>query len=46
MAEELSKQTGTQIPPQLANLKDKKVRFNHVCEIKDMEQQVYDLLNI
>lgn len=46
MAAELSKQTDTKIPPQLANLKDKKVRFTNVCEIKDMEQQVYDLLNI
>lgn len=46
MADELSRQTGTTVPPQLANLKDKKVRFTNVCEIKDMEQQVYDLLKI
>ena len=45
-ADELSRQTGTTVPPQLANLKDKKVRFTNVCEIKDMEQQVYDLLKI
>ena len=46
MAAELSAQTGTTIPAPLANLKDKKERFDHVCEIADMEQQVYDLLGI
>ena len=46
MAAELSKQTGTVVPPQLASLKEKKVRFDNVCDIPDMEQQVYDLLHI
>ena len=46
MTDELSKKTGTEIPKPLAGLKDKKVRFTSVSEIKDMEQCVYDLLGI
>lgn len=42
----LSEKTGTDIPAPLAGLKDKKVRFTTVSEIKDMEQQVYNMLGI
>lgn len=46
MSEALFKETGTQIPAQLAGLKDKTIRFTTVSEVSDMEQQVYDMLGI
>ena len=42
----LAKKTGTQIPPQLAQLKSKQVRFDQVCEKDTMEQQVFNMLKI
>ncbi len=46
MADALSEQTKTEVPAQLAGLKDKEIRFTNVCEVSGMEQQVYDLLKI
>jgi len=46
IADILAKKTGTQIPPQLAQLKSKHVRFTQVCEKDTMEQQVFDMLKI
>ncbi len=39
-------ETGEPCPPQLANLKDKPVRFKAVCSKEDMTKTVYDMLGI
>ncbi len=46
IAEMLSKKTTTKIPPQLSELKNKRVRFEQVCEKNTMQQQVFNMLNI
>jgi len=42
----LEKISGTNAPVQLKELKEKKVRFNNVCEKQDMQQVVLKSLNI
>ena len=42
----LIKETGEPCPAQLANLKDKQVRFTSVCNKEDMTKMVYDMLGI
>lgn len=42
----LISETNEPCPPQLANLKDKEVRFTSVCKKEDMVQMVYDMLKI
>ncbi|MGN0467460.1 MAG: threonine synthase [Acutalibacteraceae bacterium] len=39
-------ETGEPCPPQLANLKDKEVRFKDVCSKEDMTSMVYAMLGI
>ena len=39
-------ETGEPCPPQLANLKDKSVRFTAVCNKEDMTKMVYNMLGI
>lgn len=46
MTNALKDATGVDIPAPLSGLKDKKVRFDTVCDIPDMEQQVLGMLNI
>lgn len=46
LVKELCEKTGEPCPPQLANLKDKEVRFTLVCEKEDMINTVYDMLGI
>lgn len=40
----LSKKTGVEIPPQLAELKNKQVRFSDVCEKDEMIKQVFAMI--
>ncbi|MBQ8063014.1 MAG: threonine synthase [Clostridia bacterium] len=42
----LQEKTGVKIPAPLANLKDKQVRFTSSCAVDEMEQQVYDMLDV
>ncbi|MBQ8028750.1 MAG: threonine synthase [Clostridia bacterium] len=42
----LIRATGVECPAQLANLSDKKVRFNDVCNKEDMIEMVYAMLGI
>lgn len=44
--EHLSSATGTNPPKPLASLKDKKVRFNNLCEVDEMEKAVLSYLKI
>ncbi|MDD6727735.1 MAG: threonine synthase [Eubacteriales bacterium] len=46
MVGELNKVTGADIPKPLASLKDKKVRFENVCNKEDMSQMVFKLLDL
>lgn len=46
MVKELAKVTGSECPPQLANLKDKKVRFDGCCEKSEMDGVVFNMLKI
>ena len=46
MAGALQEKTGVKIPAPLANLKDKQVRFTSSCAVDEMEQQVYDMLDV
>ena len=44
MVLKLHEETGTDCPPQLANLKGKTPRFTSCCKKEDMEQVVFDML--
>ncbi len=44
--EKLIETTKEPCPPQLANLKEKKIRFNECCEKTEMIDMVYKMLNI
>lgn len=46
MAGVLCEKTGVPVPAPLSNLKDKTVRFSTDCAVDEMEQQVYDMLDI
>lgn len=46
MIEELSDITGTQIPPQLKSLSEKKIRFDGTCERAGMSDVVFENLGI
>lgn len=46
MVDELNKVTGADIPKPLANLKDKKIRFNNVCDKENMSEMVFRLLKL
>ncbi len=46
MVERLASVTGKSCPEQLANLRDKAVRFNGCCSKDSMEQVVFDMLEI
>lgn len=46
MVNELFNLTKEPVPPQLANLKDKKVRFSEVTEKDNMKEIVFKMLNI
>ena len=46
MVERLASVTGKSCPEQLANLRDKAVRFNGCCSKDSMEQVVFDMLGI
>lgn len=46
MVDELNKKTGAAVPAPLAALKDKKVRFNNLCDKENMQEMVFSLLNI
>lgn len=46
MVNELYKTTGSAVPAPLASLKDKAVRFDHVCTKEDMGEMVFKLLGI
>ncbi|MCM1285207.1 MAG: threonine synthase [Acetobacter sp.] len=46
MVDELNRITNADIPKPLASLKDKKVRFNNVCNKEDMSQMVFKLLDL
>lgn len=46
MVDELHTLTGEPVPPQLATLKDKKVRFGDVTTKDDMANVVFKMLNI
>lgn len=46
MVNELYKTTGSAVPAPLVSLKDKEVRFDHVCTKEDMGEMVFKLLGI
>lgn len=46
MVNELHGKTGAEIPAPLASLKDKTVRFEHVCSKHDMGEMVFKLLGL
>lgn len=46
MVDELNKVTNAVVPAPLANLKDKTVRFNNVCDKENMSEMVFKLLNL
>lgn len=46
MVDELNKVTGADVPKPLANLKNKTVRFNNVCNKEDMSKMVFSLLDL
>lgn len=46
MVDELNRVSLAAIPKPLANLKNKEVRFNHVCNKEDMSQMVFKLLEL
>lgn len=46
IVDELNKVTGADVPKPLANLKNKTVRFNNVCNKEDMSKMVFSLLDL
>ena len=46
MVDKLYEVTGADVPAPLANLKNKKVRFNNVCDKKNMSEMVFKLLDL
>ena len=46
MVRRLAEITGLECPEQLANLKDKEVRFNGCCEKSGMDEVVFNMLGI
>ena len=46
MVDKLHEITGADVPAPLANLKDKTVRFNNVCDKENMSEMVFKLLNL
>ena len=46
MVDKLNEVTSAAVPAPLANLKDKEVRFNHVCDKENMSEMVFKLLNL
>ena len=46
MVEQLAETTKKSCPEQLANLRDKEVRFTGCCSKDSMEQVVFDMLGI
>ena len=46
MVDELNRITGADVPEPLANLKDKPVRFDNVCNKENMSEMVFKLLNL
>lgn len=46
MVEELHRVTGAAVPAPLAGLKNKEIRFKHVCEKENMCDMVFSLLNL
>ena len=46
MVDELNRVTKTDVPAPLKALKDKEVRFNHVCDKENMSEMVFKLLNL
>lgn len=46
MVNQLNSVTNAQVPVPLAALKEKKVRFNNVCDKKDMSEMVFSLLDL
>lgn len=45
MVDKLHEVTNADVPAPLANLKDKNVRFNNVCDKENMSEMVFKLLN-
>ncbi|MDE6723727.1 MAG: threonine synthase [Eubacterium sp.] len=46
MVDKLNEVTNADVPAPLANLKDKEVRFNNVCDKENMSEMVFKLLNL
>ena len=46
MVDKLYEVTGADVPAPLANLKNKKVRFNNVCDKENMSEMVFKLLDL
>lgn len=46
MVDKLHEITSADVPAPLANLKDKNVRFNNVCDKENMSEMVFKLLNL
>lgn len=46
MVNELNRVTGADVPKPLASLKEKQIRFNHVCSKEDMSEMVFKLLDL
>ncbi|MDE6110635.1 MAG: threonine synthase [Eubacterium sp.] len=46
MVDKLNEVTSADVPAPLANLKDKEVRFNNVCDKENMSEMVFKLLNL
>lgn len=46
MVDELNKITKAEVPMPLKAIKDKKVRFNNVCDKESMSDMVFELLNL
>ena len=46
MVDKLNEVTNADVPAPLANLKDKEVRFNNVCNKENMSEMVFKLLNL
>ncbi|MDE6659935.1 MAG: threonine synthase, partial [Eubacterium sp.] len=46
MVDKLNEVTNADVPTPLANLKDKEVRFNNVCDKENMSEMVFKLLNL
>ena len=46
MVDKLNEVTNADVPAPLANLKDKEVRFNNVCDKENMSEMVFKLLDL